>query len=194
MLSGRLEPELGGRPEILDIVGVNYYADNQWILGGQTVFFGHPLYRPFHKILEEVHARYRRPVFVAETGTEGETRPGWLGMIASEVRAAMAVGVPVEGICLYPVLCYPGWTNERHCDCGLLSLPDEAGRRSIHRGMAAELGHQQSLFAKRRRPARRRFRVAPVRDAGLAAGRPQEGRALRNPAEIPAALHSSETI
>src|SRR5208337_3733636 len=30
LLSGRLNPELGGRPEYLDVVGVNYYPQNQW--------------------------------------------------------------------------------------------------------------------------------------------------------------------
>ena len=31
MLSGRICPELGGRPEYLDLLGVNYYSNNQWI-------------------------------------------------------------------------------------------------------------------------------------------------------------------
>ena len=30
MLSGRTEPQLGGSPQLLDIVGINYYHDNQW--------------------------------------------------------------------------------------------------------------------------------------------------------------------
>ena len=32
MISGTLEPWLGGKPEYLDIIGVNYYPDNQWML------------------------------------------------------------------------------------------------------------------------------------------------------------------
>src|SRR5690349_13091650 len=31
MISGRICPELGGRPEYLDVLGVNYYSNNQWI-------------------------------------------------------------------------------------------------------------------------------------------------------------------
>jgi hypothetical protein len=32
MLAGRLCPELGGRPEYLDLLGFNYYFNNQWQL------------------------------------------------------------------------------------------------------------------------------------------------------------------
>ncbi|MFC7667340.1 hypothetical protein ACFQT0_07895 [Hymenobacter humi] len=32
MLCGQMCPELGGAPELLDIVGFNYYYDNQWQL------------------------------------------------------------------------------------------------------------------------------------------------------------------
>ena len=46
----------------------------------------------------------------------------------------MQAGVPVEGICLYPVLDYPGWADERHCPVGLLGFADESGRRCVHRG------------------------------------------------------------
>ena len=33
MLAGRLEPQLGGSPKHLDILGVNYYPHNQWFHG-----------------------------------------------------------------------------------------------------------------------------------------------------------------
>ena len=33
MLTGRNNPELGGAPAYLDILGVNYYSDNQWRSG-----------------------------------------------------------------------------------------------------------------------------------------------------------------
>ena len=37
MLSGRLNPELGGSPRHLGIVGINYYWTNQWELGTTAV-------------------------------------------------------------------------------------------------------------------------------------------------------------
>ena len=44
LLSGRL-PECGGGPQYLDIVGVNYYWNNQWVHGGVTTPLGHPQHR-----------------------------------------------------------------------------------------------------------------------------------------------------
>jgi hypothetical protein len=95
-ISGRLRPELGGKPEHLDIVGVNYYAHNQWIDGGTWIEVDHPLYCPLHGILRNIYARYRRPMFIAETGIEAHERPLWLRFLANEVAQARALGVPLE--------------------------------------------------------------------------------------------------
>jgi beta-glucosidase/6-phospho-beta-glucosidase/beta-galactosidase len=179
MLSGRLMPELGGRPEYLDIVGVNYYSDNQWnmgdserkrieaerrergrklgqheertadgekSLGGRTLEFGNDRYRPFSRILLDVHERYQRPLFVAETGAEGSARAAWLHYIADETRDAIALGVPVEGICIYPILNYAGWENERACETGVMGGLDEHGRRRIYRPLADEILRQHAIF------------------------------------------------
>ena len=146
MLSGRLWPALGGQPKYLDILGVNYYSDNQWFLGGGTIELGHPLYRPFRDILAEVHARYERPLFVAETGAESEARGPWLRYVAGEVHAAVEAGNPIEGICLYPIADYPGWDNGRHCEVGLLGLLDHQGRRAVYQPLADELRRQQAIF------------------------------------------------
>jgi hypothetical protein len=75
MLCGRLEPELGGRPDILDIVGVNIYSHNQWNPHGHFIPFGHHTWRPFSGLLHDVAGRYGRPVIVAETGAEGTAAP-----------------------------------------------------------------------------------------------------------------------
>jgi beta-glucosidase/6-phospho-beta-glucosidase/beta-galactosidase len=146
MLSGYLCPELGGTPKYLDILGVNYYADNQWFLGGGTIELGHPLYRPFRDILAEVSQRYARPLVVAETGAEAAARVPWLRYVAGEVRAAVNAGILVEGICLYPITDYPGWTNGRHCQTGLLGLLDQQGQRAVYKPLADELRRQQALF------------------------------------------------
>jgi beta-glucosidase/6-phospho-beta-glucosidase/beta-galactosidase len=145
-LSGRLWPGLGGQPKYLDIVGVNYYSDNQWFLGGGTIELGHPLYRPFRDLLAEVHRRYERPLFVAETGAESAARAPWLRYVAGEVRAAVEAGIPVEGICLYPITDYPGWINGRHCKVGLLGRLDNQGRRAVYQPLAEELRRQQAIF------------------------------------------------
>ena len=99
--------------------------------------------------------RYRcvdgRPILIAETGEEGDARVPWLRYVCDEVRAAQAQGVPVLGICLYPVTDYPGWINERHCPTGVLGLPEADGTRPVHAPLAAELRHQQALFAAQHR-------------------------------------------
>ncbi|MCC2663959.1 MAG: uncharacterized protein K0S35_1881 [Geminicoccaceae bacterium] len=145
MLAGWSWPGLGGRPEYLDVIGVNYYPDNQWFAGGRTIKVGHPRYRPFRELLAEVFERYQRPIFVAETGGEGMIRVPWLRYVGEEVRAAVASGIPIEGICLYPIVDYPGWTNLRHCEVGLLGPLDELGHRVICLALADELRRQQAL-------------------------------------------------
>ncbi|WP_380784681.1 glycosyltransferase [Sphingomonas sp. R86521] len=120
MIAGRAWPQIGGRPDLLDIVGVNFYHNNQWIHGGPPLAYGDPRARPFREILADTYARYGRPIFVAETGIEGDARAPWLQSIIAEVQAAIALGVPVEGICLYPVLDHPGWDDGRYCPNGLL--------------------------------------------------------------------------
>ena len=146
MVSGRAAPELGGHPACLDIVGINFYPHNQWYFEGPTIPMGHHAFRPLRELLAEVHARYRRPLVLAETGAEGTARASWLHYVCSEVRAAREAEVPVEGICLYPILDYPGWGNDRHCAVGLLSMPDAAGRRRIDADFAAELQGQRRIF------------------------------------------------
>jgi beta-glucosidase/6-phospho-beta-glucosidase/beta-galactosidase len=147
LISGRLEPEIGGQPHYLDVMGVNYYPQNQWINGrGGTIPFGHHSYRPFHEMLKEVYERYGKPLLVSETGAEGSARPSWLHYVCAEVREALAQSVPILGICLYPILDYPGWDNDRCCKVGLLSMPDANGDRSICGPLFDELKRQQIMM------------------------------------------------
>lgn len=147
MLVGAREPGLGGHPSLLDVVGVNYYPENQWYYGGSTLPMGHHAYRPLSDMLAEAQARYGRPLLVAETGAEGSGRAAWLHYVCAEVRAVMDLGVPVEGVTCYPILEYPGWDDERACPAGLLSEPDAAGRRTACAPVAQELRRQQAAFA-----------------------------------------------
>jgi hypothetical protein len=57
----------------------------------------------------------------------------------------LEAGIPIEGICLYPITDYPGWDNERLCRVGLLSVPDQDGRRTAYRPLARELMRQQAI-------------------------------------------------
>ena len=150
MIAGRLAPELGGHPDLLDLVGVNFYPHNQWYHGGGTIPLGHHAYVPLRQLLAEVHARYGRPIVLAETGAEGTARASWLHYVCGEVRAAQYANVPVQGICLYPILDYPGWDNDRPCSVGLFSLPDENGRRVTDADFSRELAAQQAELSRLR--------------------------------------------
>lgn len=139
MLSGRAWPQLGGCPQALDVLGVNYYPHNQWEHGGTVLAPGDPRRRPLADLLCGVHTRYGRPVVVSETGTEAAARVPWLELVAAEVAEARRRGVPVWAICLYPVLDHPGWDDDRYCPNGLLVWHPDDARRDVHPDVAAAL-------------------------------------------------------
>jgi hypothetical protein len=147
MLAGRRNPELGGAPKYLDIIGGNYYVHNQWIFEGSFISQDNPRYRPFRDILNEVYQRYKRPMFIAETGIEDDLRPSWFRYVCDEARAAMELGVPIEGICLYPIVNHPGWDDDRHCYNGLWDYPNSDGERLIYQPLSDELQRQRQIFS-----------------------------------------------
>ena len=140
------EPELGGDPSLMDIVGLNFYPHNQWYLDGPTIPMGHHEYRSLSDMLVEMAARYGKPLMLSETGAEGSGRASWLHYVCSEVREALSEGVRMEGICLYPITAYPGWDNSRHCDCGLFSTITADGKRHVYERLAEELRRQRAIF------------------------------------------------
>ena len=149
MITGRVEPELGGREDFLEVLGINYYIHNQWVYPGghgTVIEPSHPQYRPVSDMLKEVHDRYRCPLFIAETGIEDQARPAWLRYMGSEVRRAIRDGVPVNGLCLYPIVNHPGWEDDRHCHNGLWDYPDADGRREVYEPLARELASEQRLL------------------------------------------------
>ncbi len=147
MLLGRMQPELGGNESMIDIVGVNYYYNNQWVDGGQTVYLGHWHHRPLRELLVEAAQRYARPLYIAETGTEGVFRAGWLRYVADEVWHAIASGVPVGGICLYPIISHLGWDDDRHCANGMFAGHGADTERTVDMPMAQALAEESARFA-----------------------------------------------
>ena len=116
MLIGRLNPELGGAPHMVDVVGLNFYYNNQWVIPTYELLpwgdEGHdPRFRRLHLLFLEVYKRYRKPIALTETSHPGIDRPAWIRMIARECAAAKQVGVPLEGICLYPIIDRPDWDH-----------------------------------------------------------------------------------
>lgn len=144
--------EVGGALKYLDVVGVNYYPDNQWAypdppVGSPKIAPDHPLWRKPSQMLQETYERYHRPLFIAETGCENAPRASWVAHMGREVRDAMRAGVPVEGVCLYPILNHPGWEDDRHCHNGLWDYADTKGNRKPYPPMLRELKLQQARIA-----------------------------------------------
>lgn len=147
LLAGRAEPELGGGPGYVDIVGANFYFDNQWWQEGGTIPFGSREYMPLCDLLAELAARYGRPVVLSETCAEAVGGAAWLRYVFAEAREAMARGVDLLGLCLYPVADYPGWADGRHCRCGLIEIDLDWRQRRIAPEIARVLAEAATMFA-----------------------------------------------
>jgi len=62
--------------------------------------------------------------------------------MCKEVMTALAAGVPVEGICLYPIVNHPGWDDDRHCQNGLFDYADADGTREAFQPLLEEVVRQ----------------------------------------------------
>jgi len=117
MICGDMEPAFGGSYKHLDIIGVNYYHENQWVHGSNERLSWHlkdERRLPFNQLVAQIWKRYERPIFLAETSHVGVGRGEWLDDIANEVLICEKLGVPIEGICLYPIIDRPDWENPEH--------------------------------------------------------------------------------
>lgn len=145
MLSGKLKPELGGHPKYLDIIGVNYYLYNQeWITGDD------PLDESCHELIPwnsaarvslatmllEVYSRYHRPMIVTETGAWGEWREKWWKRTLKEIDDALTEGLPVYGVCAYPIIDRHDWDDGHLTNSGFwdFSNGDRKCGRVAHQG------------------------------------------------------------
>ncbi|WP_159467253.1 amine oxidase [Dyadobacter sp. 3J3] len=116
ILSGKMCPELGGKPEYLDILGFNYYYNNQWVLNPHQILgwndsVPHPYLRQLSDLLYEAHLRYDRPIVLAETSHPGKDRPLWINYIAAQISKTIRQKIPFWGICIYPIIDRPNWDH-----------------------------------------------------------------------------------
>jgi len=150
MIAGRVWPQIGGAEKYLDILGVNYHPWNQWYYSGprhagRRIAADSAAHRPFSAMLGEVERRYSRPMVVGETGAEAEQRAPWLRSIGGEVRVAMERGARLLGICLYPIVDFPGWDDNRDCQNGMWGHANLVGERAACQSLVTELRLQQTL-------------------------------------------------
>ncbi len=137
LIAGRLHPELGGREEYLDLVGVNFYHANQWEdPGDKTIFWDYKprddRWKPFNELLLEAEAVYQRPLFIAETSHVGEGRPEWIRETLHEILIALARGANIYGVCLYPLIDRHCWADENHWhNSGIWDIDHRCGHERI---------------------------------------------------------------
>ena len=111
MVAGTLAPELGGSRELLGTLGINYYWTNQWELGGDgaPLAMDDPRRVSLAELVRDVWKRYGGEVYVTETSHVDDGRAGWLALVADQAEASIGGGVPLCGVCLYPILGMPEW-------------------------------------------------------------------------------------
>lgn len=140
MVTGRTwETQLGGSPDLIDVIGVNYYRNNQRFLDGEFIEGNDARYRPLSALLLEVFHRYGKPILIAETGAEGDDRAPWLRYVSLEAATAMRAGCPLHALTWYPIVNHPGWVDDRHIHNGLWDYADDAGGRVRYEPLADEL-------------------------------------------------------
>ena len=156
MISGRLQPELGGHARYLDIIGVNFYHDNQWEVPGGRKIPWHIKPRdqrwvPFNLLIRAAYDRYTRPIIIGETSHVGSGRAEWIRELTDEVIIAVKAGLPLEGICLYPIMDRFEWNDSTHWhNSGLWDYEIEGDgtlRRVMNDEYAAELVRSQLRLA-----------------------------------------------
>lgn len=129
MLCGKCLPELGGSPDVLDIVGVNVYHYSQVqlqadkkrdILGPRD-----PRRKPLSELLRSVWDRYERPIIIGETSGYQDGRAEWLRMTVEESLKALNDGVDLQGVCLYPFVDVPDWWTQKWAKIGIYDIRDK---------------------------------------------------------------------
>lgn len=116
ILTGKICPELGGSPDLIDVMGANFYFNNQTILHTGTCLPWYnegndPRWRPLSSLLELLYERYGYPLVLAETSHPGEHRPNWIEFVATQCETTLKKGIPLYGICLYPIIDRPDWDH-----------------------------------------------------------------------------------
>ena len=137
-LLGRRHPEFGGGEAMVDVIGLNYYPQNQWRPAHPPQNVEPADRLPLSDLLGEAARHFGRPLLIAETGCEDDARAGWFTMVHDEAALARRRGIEVLGICLYPILDHPGWDDDRVCRNGLMCGFSEP-TRPVHAPLLAAI-------------------------------------------------------
>ena len=148
IIAGRMCPELGGSEEYLDILGFNYYWSSQWDHGIGTLPWPENYKRRTRvaDLLRMVYLRYSKPIFLSETGHFGIGRAQWIEEITEECIIALSEGIPLQGVCIYPVTDRPDWDDlNSYSNCGIYDLDLHNNRLAHLPSVAAILESQEAI-------------------------------------------------
>ncbi len=106
--AGILEVE----PGHIDVLGLDYYAHNQWHWSGPGIGTTvSPVPVPLAELIGEYWGRYEVPCMLGETNIRGYAadRASWLKYTLEQCEKAAAAGVPFEGYCWFPFIDSADW-------------------------------------------------------------------------------------
>lgn len=130
ILAGQKHPELGGAPEVLDIVGANVYSFGQMEYREHGPHQALPpnddRIKPLCDLLGWVWERYHRPMIIGETSGMDRGRAPWLNDVMGEALAAVARGMDLHAICLFPGVDMPDWHTGKWLHNGICDLETDA--------------------------------------------------------------------
>jgi hypothetical protein len=131
ILYGKEHPELGGSPEILDIVGANNYSFGQMEYREEgpheALDPGDERILPLCDLMVLVWERYYRPMIIGETSGLEEGRDEWLRDVTEEALAAVEMGIDLHAICLFPAVDMPDWHTGEWLHNGICDLVEKNG-------------------------------------------------------------------
>ena len=112
-----------------------------------------PRWRPLRLLLEEAYTRYQNPIALTETSHPGRDRPNWIEFVSHECAAVIKKGIPLWGICLYPIIDRPDWDHpdDPWHNSGLWDAEKLAGQlpmRILNEPYAAALLQSQAIIAE----------------------------------------------
>ena len=82
---------------------------------------------PLCDLLTYAWERYRRPIIIAETSGLEDGRAAWLKDVMEESLAAVAKGVDLHGVCLFPCVDMPDWHTGAWLHNGICDLVEKDG-------------------------------------------------------------------